>query len=304
MIELGLSAGAARPTVLIHDDSYAGWVFDPTHPTQGRRFLLGAELIAKQGDVRVVAPDEASREQLVTVHTPDYVNRVLVDHVCDEWAGVRPDLSRLAARFVAGTVTALQELMSGRAEVAVHLPGGKHHAKADRSSGFCVFADLAIAAHSAVSQGHRVAILDIDAHHGDGTEELCRAIPQVLTFSVHQFGIFPGTGERDNPTDHIYNEPLAAGSGDAQLGSAIERFVMVAKQFQPTLLFIASGADGHRDDPLSNLNYTRDGFSAAGQQVQRAFPHLPTLVTGAGGYRPDDATPQSWAAFVAGVSGR
>ena len=197
-------------TLLVHDPAYGNWVLGQHHPTQGRRFIHGADLIAAQPGVRVERPQPASRTDLLRVHTADYVASVLQDYSCDEWVGARPDLADLATLFVGGTLTALHALLNGEERVAVNLPGGKHHAQADHSSGFCVFADLAIAATVATEAGHRVAILDIDAHHGDGTEALCRDMAQVMTFSVHQQGIFPGTGLADDASAQVYNEPLAA----------------------------------------------------------------------------------------------
>ena len=269
-------------TVLVHDEAYAGWVLGASHPTQGRRFVNAAELIRALPGVRELRPREATRAELLRMHTPDYVQLVLDEHRCGEWQGQRADLASLASKFVGGTLTALDELLTGRASVAVHLPGGKHHAHADHSSGFCVFADLAIAADIAVERGHRVAIVDIDAHHGDGTEALCAGLEQVLTFSVHQLGIFPGTGLADEPSQRVYNEPLPAGSGDIHLLGGIDRFIELATEFEPTVVFVAAGADGHADDPLSALAYTHEGFQAAGAALRAAFPDLPLLITGAG----------------------
>lgn len=289
-------------TVLVHDDAYAGWVFSASHPTQGRRFVNGARLIEMQAGVRVLKPRPATRAELARVHTPEYISQVLDDHMCDEWSGPRPDMSALASLFVGGTLTALDALTARVARVAVNLPGGKHHAHADRASGFCVFADVAIAASIATEQDHRVAILDIDAHHGDGTEALCSPMPDVLTFSVHQAGIFPMTGYADEPLVNAYNEPLSANSGDVHLLGAIDRFIDLATEFKASLIFVVAGADGHADDPLSALRYSEAGFHQAGAALTRAFPAMPLLITGAGGYRPDDATPASWAQFVAGVT--
>ena len=291
-------------TVLVHDPAYAGWVLGSAHPTQGRRFVNAAELIRALPGVREMRPREATRDELLRMHTSEYVHEVLDQHCCDEWSGQRADLALLASTFVGGTLTALEELLSGRESVAVHLPGGKHHAHASRSYGFCVFGDLAIAADIATERGHRVAIVDIDAHHGDGTQALCAELDGVLTYSVHQYGIFPGTGLEDDESCHVYNEPLPAGSGDVHLLGAVDRFIELARKFAPTIVFVAAGADGHADDPLSQLDYSHDGFRAAGNALYAAFGRLPMLITGAGGYRPDDATPEAWAAFVSGVVSR
>ena len=98
-------------------------------------------------------------------------------------------------------MVALESLLNNEADLAIHLPGAKHHAQYDHSSGFCVFNDFAIAADIATKDhGLKVAIIDIDAHHGDGVENLTRENPSVLTFSIHESGIFPGTGNSDEPS--------------------------------------------------------------------------------------------------------
>ena len=166
--------------VLVHHDDYADWAFDSHHPTQGRRFTKARELLlelADEADVDVIEiasdllPDRAVLE---TVHEPAYVDEVIVQGRCGEWAGERPDLARIAHRMVGGTLLAAQALVEGRSLTAVHFPGAKHHAMRDHSSGFCVFADFAITARQLLSHPDsdvdRIAILDIDAHHGDGTE--------------------------------------------------------------------------------------------------------------------------------------
>lgn len=249
----------------------------------------------------VITPRLATIEELTLVHELNYVEEVAKDWVSDEWAGQNEDLALLAQTFAGGTLVALDTLLNGETLTAIHLPGAKHHAQYDHSSGFCVFADFAIAAKIAVSTGLKVAILDVDAHHGDGTENLCAEDLNIMTFSVHQFGIFPGTGIREIPEKLVFNEGLAAGNGDVELLAAVERFNELAIDFAPDLIFVAAGADGHREDPLSRLNYETEGMFAAMSKVRESFPSLPILMGGAGGYEPDSYTPLMWRSAADGL---
>ena len=298
--------------VLVHHDDYAGWVFDSHHPTQGRRFTRARELLldsANKAGIEVIEvasdllPDRAVLE---TVHDSGYIDEVIVHGRCGEWSGERPDLARIAQRMVGGTLLAARALVEGRALTAVHFPGAKHHAMRDHSSGFCVFADFAITARHLVDDPDsgidRIAILDIDAHHGDGTEALLLDEPRVLTFSIHDRNIFPGTGHADHPEKCAYNQPLAAGAGDVELAQGVGRFIGMAREFDPRMVFIAMGADGHVEDPLSSLRYSIPGMAAAVRQVRVSFPDMPLLLGGAGGYLPDTVTPMAWARMAVVVA--
>lgn len=295
-----------KDAILVHSDDYNGWVFDPSHPTQGRRFDNGLAAITMRLDednrmFDVIEPMLPTYEDLNWVHTGDYISHV-TSGFSDEWRGKRPDLAHLAALFVGGTLTALDALKAEETLLAVNLPGAKHHAMADHSSGFCVFADFAIAAHMLANEGKRVAILDVDAHHGDGTEDLTYQNRKILTYSIHEWGIFPGTGRDSDRRSNVYNEPLAAYSTDADLANGVMNFVAVADLFMPDYIFVAGGADGHRNDPLSSLQYTLPGYREALGRVRSAFPTTPILFGGAGGYQPDGATPMAWAEMVTALA--
>ena len=294
-------------TYLIHSDQYADWVFDPTHPTQGRRFinakkLLMESFIDENTELIIVEPRSVLREELLRVHSSTYIGEVLDDHEAGQWSGARPDLSELAALFAGGTLVALDSLLTGKAKTAIHFPGAKHHAQHGYSSGFCIFADFALAADIATKDhGKRVAILDFDAHHGDGTENLTAENPNVLSFSIHEKGIFPGTGNESEPAKHIYNYPLGdrgtegdVGIGNEALLRGVAEFCRLADRFNADLIFIAAGADGHVEDPLSSLQFSTDGFVKAGKMIRSRFPDHPILVGGAGGYLPDSRTPEVW----------
>jgi acetoin utilization protein AcuC len=288
-----------KDMIIVHSDEYANWIFDPTHPTQGRRFVKGYESIVMHAnthklDIETIEPHPVNASVLAEIHSPDYVNEVMNLHSSSEWAGKRPDMAYLANLFVGGTLQALDALVNGETLTAVHLPGAKHHAAYDHSSGFCVFADLSIAAKRVTDMGLRVAILDVDVHHGDGTEALMFDNKNVLTYSIHEYGIFPGTGLKDDLQQKVFNWPLNSGDGDRALRQGINDFLYLAEEFNPHYIFIAGGADGHHTDPLSSINYTVDGMESAMEAVRDKFPTTPILFGGAGGYQPDGATPLAW----------
>lgn len=307
---------------LVHSEEYANWVFDESHPTQGRRFLKAAELLRElaPGANIEIAGIEADYllpfEELRYAHTQKYIEQVLFDGESGEWSGQRRDLGATALRMAGGTILAAEALLQGRALTAVNFAGAKHHAMADHSSGFCVFNDFAIAAqHVLASQRtifrrvtksqrrvDRIAILDIDAHHGDGTETLLKDRTRVFTFSVHEAGIFPGTGKYDDEAAHVFNRPLESGSGDLELENAVDDFIMYSGRYTPDMIFIAMGADGHETDPLSSLQFSIEGMVQAVRNVRRAYPETPILLGGAGGYQPDTITPEVWARMAVAVA--
>ena len=286
--------------IIVHSPEYANWVFDPTHPTQGRRFLharnkLMLEAQKRHLNVYEIEPQYPSMDDIHAVHDMTYAHEVIVRGESGEWSGQRHDLGDLAKLFVGGTLTALNELIDFKTRLAVHFPGAKHHAMRDYSSGFCVFNDFAIAATKATNEyEQRVAIFDCDAHHGDGTEVLLKKNKNVMTFSVHEYGIFPGTGLLSDYRARAYNFPLAANTDNEGLLSATEAFLQACDEFGPTMIFVACGADGLENDPLSSLRYTQMGYFNSMRKIREAYPDMPILLGGAGGYQPDTETPELW----------
>lgn len=293
-----------RKVTIVHSDEYANWVFSGAHPTQGRRFTNGFTAIT--GKPRVFAPRLATKEELGRAHGANYINEICEQHISSEWEGKREDLAHTATLFVGGTLVALESLLNKSADLAINLPGAKHHAQRDYSSGFCVFNDFAIAADIATQDfGLKIAIIDIDAHHGDGVENLTRLNPNVLTFSIHESGIFPGTGDQSEPENNVFNYPLkkeVTGLGDTALIAGVNKFLPIARHFKPDLLFITCGADGLKEDPLTHLEYTLAGYKSAAQLLRETFPTISILMGGAGGYLPDSGTPKVWATVAKALS--
>lgn len=293
----------------VHTDEYRNWVFDKSHPTQGRRFINAHNLlheIAAQTGLTIKTIESDYEPDILTMrlaHEQRYVQRVS-DGYSYEWDGRNQELGALALRMCGGTQLALDALMDGLSNTAVHFAGAKHHAQFSNSSGFCVFADFAIAAIRAANSGLRVAILDIDAHHGDGTENLTYSNREILTYSIHDGNIFPGSGHYSVPSQRVYNSALEQEAGDADLRDSVEEFLDLASQFNPDLIMIAMGADGLKNDPLSTLTYSIDGMAEQVASVRSKFPSHPILLGGAGGYQPDTETPEVWARMaVAAATG-
>lgn len=294
--------------LLVHSPAYAAWSVDAHHPVQGRRYLNGRDALmvrARSSSCSVLERDSgrpATPAELHLVHDPAYVARVLVDGQCAEWRGRRPDLAAIAARIVGGTLLAVDELLDGVAQTAVHLPGAKHRAHRDRAGGYCVFNDFAIAATMLSRRGLRVGILDFDAHFGDGTATLLREDPNVRIHSVFDDGLVPAEQWQALASERLRAVALPRGAGDVALLAAVVEFLRAMERFRPDVLFVSAGADGHRDDALSSLTYSVDGYRSVARQLRDALPITPILVGGAGGYRPDDVTPEVWAEFVCALA--
>ena len=162
---------------------------------------------------------------------------------------------------------------------AIRPPG--HHAAASRASGFCLVNNIAVAAAALRTDGRaRIAIVDWDVHHGDGTQELFEADPDVLYTSTHQAPFYPGTGAasergRGDATGTTINRPLLAGDGDEAFVAAwTEELLPAVEAFGPRAILVSAGYDAHRDDPLAGLAVTEHGFEAVARALGRVAARL------------------------------
>lgn len=215
-------------------------------------------------------PAEVSDEQILRVHTPAHLERLKQTSPASGMVQLDPDTamnehSLTAARFAAGAlVHATDAVISGQVQRAfcnLRPPG--HHAESDRSMGFCLINNVAVGAAHALSAGNlqRVAIIDFDVHHGNGTEDIFAAESRVLMASTFQTPLYPGTGtEPMGP--NMFNVGLAPGSDGQALRRAVEQVWLPAlEKFQPELLFVSAGFDAHDEDPLAQLRWTDDDYA-------------------------------------------
>ena len=178
----------------------------------------------------------------------------------------------------------LAVMAAERGDFAVVRPPG-HHAKPERADGFCLFNNIAIAVQKLVNEGKKIFILDIDGHHGDGTQGIFYHSDQVLFCSIHQQFAYPWTGEPDETGEgdgigYTMNFPLPAGSGDRELLEAVETATRQAEEFKPDVVGVSAGFDGYIEDRLLGLKYTLDGYYQCGRRLGQSFDHIFAVLEG------------------------
>ncbi|MEY3368770.1 MAG: hypothetical protein RI973_1925 [Bacteroidota bacterium] len=225
---------------------------------------------------------------LELIHDPAHIARVKAacaeSRMLDPDTVTSPDSFEAACKAVGATILASQQ-----GDFSLVRPPG-HHAYPYKSSGFCLFNNIAVATQKMVAENKRVFILDFDGHCGDGTSHCFEATDQVLYCSLHQYPAYPGTGWVDEigsgkGKGYTVNIPLPPGSGDDIFMAAIEMFLMILEQFQPDVVAVSAGFDAHVNDPLLQLRVTENSFYKTGLLLRRQHENI--FATLEGGYNPE-----------------
>jgi acetoin utilization protein AcuC len=284
-----------------------------------RQILMGKRLLDSPLR-REMTPRPAARDQMERFHLASYLDalerasagRMKLDGLhlglgtsdCPIFGGMYSH----AALAVGATLTGVELLLRGDADVAFNPSGGFHHAMPSRAAGFCYVNDTALACLRLADAGRRVAYVDIDAHHGDGTQHAAYARRDILTIDLHESGhtLFPGTGFENEIGEgdgrgFTVNVPLPAGANDRAFRRAFDAVaVPILGAFRPDVIVLELGLDGLAGDPLTHLAYSIRAYLEVIERTLRLGK--PLLATGGGGYRPETAA-RGWALCWSALSG-
>lgn len=296
---------------IFFNDEFLGHVQDPFHPESPERLRGIVQKLKEHGLWKNVIPSKTGRsETLLLVHSDDYIdyirtcgdcNLTLDTQVHHETYGI----ATLSAECAVDAAKYSRE--HGKPTFALTRPPG-HHAGKDYGMGFCYFNNISIAARSLQKMGDKkIAIVDVDVHHGNGTQEIFAFDPTILYISTHQAGIFPGTG----PVEYVgkgegegynVNMPFQSGCGDSTFDVAFEEIIEpVVSQFKPDAMLVSWGMDTHYRDPLASLTLSSEGHVRQAEQLIKLSKICGNRITFMleGGY-----DVQALSEVVAGVIGR
>ncbi|NBI29592.1 acetoin utilization protein AcuC [Chengkuizengella marina] len=312
-------------SAFIYHPQTLNYKFNEHHPFNQKRLTLTIDLLKKSGalnEENIITPNPASDESIHAVHQTEFIQAVKglsspspstkALSQAEKFGLDKGDtpyfinMHEITSIVAGGSIEASKQVMSGQYSHALHLGGGLHHAMPDRSAGFCVYNDAAIAIqYIRKNYGAKVLFVDTDVHHGDGVQWSFYADPEVFTFSIHETGkyLFPGTGyvtERGEDSGFGFNlnlpmEPYT--EDESWLKCFSETLERIVKSFRPDVIVSLHGCDAHVYDPLSHIHCSMDIYLKMPQIIHNLaheYCNGQWIALGGGGYDIYRVVPRAW----------
>lgn len=324
--------GSMKQASFVFSEDQLSYDFSDTHPFNQKRIILTVDLLKEMGAIEpadIVVPRTATDEELLLAHDAKYIDVVKragkgeISETIGSIYGIGtedtpffPNMHEASALLVGGTLTAIDEVMEGRARYALNLGGGLHHGFQGKASGFCIYNDSSVAIRYLQKKYNaRVLYVDTDAHHGDGVQWTFYEDPDVCTLSIHETGryLFPGTGnvtERGNGKGYgtSFNFPLDAFTEDASFLHVYHTALReVAAYFKPDVILTQNGADAHYLDPLTHLYGTiklYEEIPKLAKEIAETYCEGRWIAIGGGGYDIWRVVPRAWSHIWFTMKGR
>jgi len=299
--------------LFLTDERFLEHVAGKKHPESPARLEAvwkGLDNLFLGDDLVRIEPRVATETELLRCHPIEHIQAL---EALDADGGGRMDpdtaisagswgAARLAAGSGLSAVEALTQTEAETAFCAIRPPG--HHATPDRSMGFCLINNIAITAASLIAKGKKVAVIDIDAHHGNGTQEIFYSDPRVLMISIHQWPLYPGTGSEAEKGElegegFTVNVPLPPGATGSTYRLAFDKIVVpLVEDFQPDWVLVSAGFDAHREDPLTDMGLTSGDFADLTLNLFNLAPKNRCIFFLEGGYNLQALTDSVTASFA------
>ena len=272
-------------TGIITTDSYLNHQTGQGHPERADRISVILENLKKNKKLVWKKPLNFDRKYLKIAHESDYIDEVESSfpkkglYFLDGDTIVSPGSKKASSDAVASIITAIDSVQNKEFKnvfCPVRPPG--HHAEKDKAMGFCIYNNVAVGAHYLIEKYklNRIAIIDFDVHHGNGTQNIFYENEKVLYISTHQYPFYPGTGAHNEKGkyNNILNIPLPAGTNSEEYMNAYDHALKKLKEFKPDFILVSAGFDAHKRDPLANLNWETGDFKKITQLLVQASADL------------------------------
>ncbi|MCM8771896.1 MAG: histone deacetylase [Candidatus Omnitrophica bacterium] len=237
---------------------------EPSHPESPKRVESIVNYLKKKGKFSFVEPSPCKEEDLLLVHTEEMIKRVKENDFFDPDCPNIPEIFYYACLSCGSAIKASEICLEGTVGFSLGRPPG-HHAGKNKIGGFCYFNNIAVAVKKLLLKNLKIAIIDIDGHHGNGTEEIFRGEKNVIYISLHQFPAYPGTGKYS--FENCYNFPISPFSSSKKYMEKFNCSIEIIENFSPDVIAVSCGFDGYKEDPLLNLSLDETDYYIIGKKL-------------------------------------